>query len=59
MNFNDIELRLRYPHLFRDQELPNRVPSNQIVSDSPAQTRKIRRTDWRHSFSSLIWRTAR
>jgi hypothetical protein len=46
MNFNDIELRLRYPHIFRDHSDPHRAGPFDFKAVRAIETRKTRRSIW-------------
>jgi len=58
MNFNDIDLRLRYPHLFRDQDDPHRAPPHRLEAARAIETRTPRRTQWGLAFFSLFRKAA-
>lgn len=53
MNFNDIELRLRYPHIFREQEYSPQSPQNKAASEPRAPAPKFPALNWLSAFFRL------
>lgn len=50
MNFNDIELRLRYPHIFREQEYPPEAPQIKVGLAARTAARKFFALKWLSAF---------
>lgn len=50
MNFNDIELRLRYPHIFREQEYPPEAPQIKVGLAVRTAARKFFALKWLSAF---------
>jgi hypothetical protein len=50
MNFNDIELRLRYPHVFRKQEYFPQLLQNKAASVPRTPAPKLSALNWLITF---------